>query len=90
MYGAFLALVEAWRVLSRTILARCFSRHSSDRRMSRNESKPETIGEQLGLSHIIKFIKTSIEFPAHQQAFVLYFYTDHELICVSEIDQLAT
>ena len=42
--------------------------------MSRNESKPETIEEQLGLSHIIKFIKTSIEFPAHQQAFVLYFY----------------
>ena len=36
--------------------------------MSRNESKPETIEEQLGLSHIIKFIKTSIEFPAHQQA----------------------
>ena len=47
--------------------------------MSRNESKPETIEEQLGLSHIIKFIKTSIEFPAHQQAFVLYFYTDHFL-----------
>ena len=58
--------------------------------MSRNERKTETIEEQLGLSHIIKFIKTGIEFPAHQQAFVLYFYTDHELINVSEIDQLAT
>ena len=73
-------------MLSRTILPTFFSRHYSYRRMSHNESKSETIEEQLGLSHIIKFIKMSIEFPSHQQAFV---YTDHELICVSEIDQLA-
>lgn len=74
MYGAFLALVEARRVLTRMILERCFSRHSSVRRMSHYESKPDTTEEQLRLSHVIKLFKTSIEFPARQQAFVLHYF----------------
>ena len=78
-------------MLSRMILERCFSRHSSDRRMSPYENKPETTEEQLRLSHVIKLFKTSIEFPARQQAFVLYYYIDHELLCfdLAKIDQLA-
>ena len=69
-----MALVEARRVLTRMILERCFSRHSSVRRMSHYESKPETTEEQLRLSHVIKLFKTSIEFPARQQAFVLHYF----------------
>ena len=54
-------------MLSRMILERCFSRHSSDRRMSHYENKPETTEEQLRLSHVIKLFKTSIEFPARSR-----------------------
>ena len=59
-----------------------FFRHTSVKRMSHYESKPERTEKQLWLSHVNEFLKMSSEFPVQQQGFLLHYYTNHKLICV--------